>query len=452
MLKINFILTIIISLIISNITYAKSNDKVLTCSAKILNYIIMKYGNQVLESCNKKKWIKGKSCTVTNIKPISALETEESKGLRVLIIDDSSMKFTGLTRYKKRVLEYLKESENGTYIIDDTGININEYTKYIFHDLLNLEFFNNLPAELLDESEQIIGEIFSLDTTKESYIGHSNYIFNFIANNSPKSQFILAFSDNENFSKIMRHVDMENDLIQAKNIIDNYFTNQAKSLNYYIKKNAINYISMSFGLNRSTIKNYLIRSKHKSLLIDYIDKSFYNNYIEKLLENNDALLVQANNSSTTSFDVSTNFSDCIENRRRIRVGYFREFDQIIPENGTYDNYNIKNMNSQNCTDVYINFPISLERDKNKKFYARENAPLFSTHGIGAEALPGKMVSSSYSVPIAIAYLIYKKEFNKMYSGHEFDNYYYISDMQNNKLFIDPAFHKQFPVYLYGHLK
>lgn len=413
--------------------------------AQILNQSISDYSSWAIEKCSNNNLSKISDCKNTHIIPPNSNITDESMGKRVLIIDDESMKFTAATRYRNRIIEVLKENSYGFYSKDNREVIIPEYIKYIFYDLLNFEYFKNIPAELLNESEEQIGELFALNNF-DPYIGHGNYILNYIANNSPKSEFIIAINNENTFSNILMAADSENDFNKAKLIVDNYFLNQSSSLNSKIIQYKINYISMSFGLNNYSIKKYIIKNKFKGKLIAYINQSFYKNYIEKLLENNDALIIQANSNNITQdeFGKDAFYSDCKKNNRRIRVGYFREINKILPAEGTFDSYYKPQSNSFYCTDISINFPIKLERDKNNKYESRERSPLFSTHGIGSEIIPGKMVSSSYSVPIAIAFLIYINESNSKIFSLE-------SLKENKNILLDPTYHKQLPIYYYGHL-
>lgn len=184
-----------------------------------LNTIIASKLNQFNYNCDRQNVniLNDNFCSLVDVEPGFAPIKEESNGLRVLIIDDESMKLSAYTRYRNRVLENIKETDEGEFVTDNSTIKIPIVAKNILIDIFNNDRYDKIPYELTQNSSQLFN---ALDTYT---IGHGNYIFNYIANNSPNSQFVVAYNKLNSLENILNS--NLNDNAKLKNI-DTLFRNK----------------------------------------------------------------------------------------------------------------------------------------------------------------------------------------------------------------------------------
>ncbi|KAB8029866.1 hypothetical protein [Fluviispira multicolorata] len=375
---------------------------------------------------------------------------KESEGLRILLIDDSSMRLAAYTRYRQRVILNLKENNNGKFIPDNTLINIPRITKNILLDTFSNSNYEKIPYELSTPSSKLFAHILNrslqeLIFNSES-VGHGNSIFNFIANNNPKSKFILAYTNEYEYENILKSEKNEDNI---KRRIDNLFLNQSNDFKFYIKKYKINFISLSSGISIDSINKTF--NTLPTEIKKYIVKSYYINFIDNLLKNNDSILIQSNvfTQSQNIEDDLGYYADCKKHERRFRIGYVRDMNYSISRFGSRDDKLISGIhkNSMKCTDIYINFSV----EKESPYNYNKGTIAFSFFNIGALTLNNREISSSNATPVALSYLLYLKSLNPELDNHSLIKI--INILKGDKFIIlDPSYHKQFPVYEYNYLR
>ncbi|KAB8031040.1 hypothetical protein [Fluviispira multicolorata] len=391
------------------------------------------------------------NCQLIDIHPnyISDIEgNKESEGLRVLIIDDSSMRLAAYTRFRKRVFLNLLENSEGSFLLDKTTIKIPYAAKNILIDILNKNEYEKFPSELLVKNKglfnrKISGSFDNLIFNKNS--GHGLYIFNYIANNSPKSQFILAYMTQEKFSNILNET-LDADILKRE--IDLLFRKQSDELKKYIESYKIDFISLSYGISVNYLDNFFPHLT--SQIKNYIIASYYKNFIDNILYNNNVILVQAGDNSITPNPENNPgyLADCTKNTRRLRVSFVKDLSFSIPFFGTKDLNLIKGKqkNFIPCTDIYINFSVGDVRP----YIYNKGVINFSSYNIGTLPITITDASSSNATPVAVTYLLFLKTLNPLLSNYELMEQVNILK-GNSFVILDPSLHKQLPIYKLGYL-
>ncbi len=384
---------------------------------------------EAINKCEKNSYNTNYNCETVEVSPGSEEINNQSAGKRVLIIDDKSMQLTAYTRYRKRVLENIHDDNSGLYRTETEAILIPRIAKEILLDIFYDDKYNKIPYELTEKS----GHLFEnkLDDVLENYvIGHGNYIFNYIANNSPNSQFVVAYKDSKFQDDLLsKNISESQKIIE----IEKFFNNQAESLLFYIRKYDINFVTYSGGVDNNYLSKFNLSQNAKIA----INKLFYNNFISKITNQSDIIFTQAAGSS--SYFVQKNdshfYSDCAKNDKRIRVGILKISDKLIPTLGSRNKSMIplSTRNFLQCTDLYINMT--------NKFAA----PRASTYGIGFESFPRLYLTSSFSTPVALSYLLYLKSINPNLGNNDVIRQVNILS-QNEFVILDPSYNKQLPLF------
>ena len=384
-----------------------------------------------VNKCEKNNNNLDQNCELVEVTPGSESPNAESIGKRVLIIDDKAMRLTAYTRYRKRVLENIYDDRNGVFQSETKNIQIPKIAKNILLDLFYNDKYNKISAEVTNPA----GDAFIAkldDSLNEHYIGHGNYIFNYIANNSPDTQFVVAYSDSTLLDNLLSKNISENNKLKE---IEQFFNNQADSLNNYIRKYDINFVTFSGGVDG----NYLNRYNLSQMAKLNINKMYYNNFINKITSQNDIIFTQAGGVSNYFVDKSDPhfYSDCKKDDKRIRVGVVKISDKPISKFGSRDKslLQLSTRNFFQCTDLYINMTNKLA------------PPLASTFGIGTESFPRGYLTTSFSTPVALSYLLYLKTINQADSNADIISQLNILT-QNEFVILDPTFNRQLPIWNY----
>jgi hypothetical protein len=408
-----------------------------------------------VDSCDPEITNTDERCTPEFVNPGKANLLAASEGQRVLVLDDASMALAAYTRYRDRVLENIVETDDGNYISDNGHIKLPRVAKEILQDTFFNTHYSKVPAELLQPSENLFYE--KLNTSLSSLFfsrsaqGHGVNIFNYVANNSPNSQFVIVYATDSKMNDILCNSDREE---IKKNNIDDLFLKQANALNSYIQKYNINFMLLSRGVSLTTFKRLNDVCQNNNLNDDYkkyIIKSYYDNYLNQISKN--VIIVQSN--ANADYNVNINdkyfYSDCTKLSNRVRVGFVNDLSTSIPYFGSKDENRIyvkgNNLNTSKCTDMYINMAVKSQRPYS---YAK-GVVNFTDFGIGAEPPIGTQISSSYTSPIGLAYILYLKTINPYLSNN--DLLKQIRVLQGKSFIVlDPALNKQLPIYKFGYLK
>lgn len=219
--------------------------------------------------------------------------------------------------------------------------------------------------------------------------------------------------------------------------IEKFYNNQANSLNNYIRKYDINFVTYSGGIDIDYLNKFNLSQMAKLK----INKMYYYNFINKITSQNDIIFTQAGGSSHYFVNKSDpNFySDCKKDDKRIRVGVAEISDKPIFRFGSRDKslLQLSTRNFLQCTDLYINMT--------NKFAP----PLVSLFGIGSETLPRLYaLSTSFSTPVALSYLLYLKTINQAASNADILNQLNILT-QNEFVILDPSFNRQLAISHYS---
>ena len=410
--------------------------------------------NQIIDKCDSDKVNTETGCLPEVVYPGNANPLKESEGQRVLLLDDFSMSLAAYTRYRDRVLENIIETDDGDFISDNGQIVIPHLAKEILLDTFNNTNISKLPAELLNPSRNLFFQklypALSQVLFRTHSQGHGTNIFNYVANNSPNSQFVMAYASDEKIERIFCNNDSDDKKI---NDIDTLFLKQSNELNTYIQKYNINFMLLSRGIskdyfdgNRPYCKTFFSENLKRR-----INKSYYNNYLNNISKN--VIIFQSN--AHADYNVNINdpnyYSDCKNLENRIRVGVVNDLTTSIPYFGSRDSdkiyVNSENLNTSKCTDIYINIAV----EKQRPYRFAKGVVSFSDFGVGSEPPIGLQVASSYTSPIALTYALYLKTINPYLSND--DLLKQIRVLQGKSFIVlDPGLNKQLPIYKFGYLK
>ncbi|WGL60656.1 hypothetical protein QEJ31_03445 [Pigmentibacter sp. JX0631] len=315
-----------------------------------VNNLIQQQLNQIKGSCKTSQF--DTLCQQVSVFPSKAQPKAESEGLRVLIFDDDSMRLASFTRYSKRVLLNLRENENGNFLEDTEDLKIPLAVKNILLDTLANDKYEKIPYELLNRSKSLFKNYFSNSIHGTNNL-HGSLIFNYLANNSPSSQFIIAYS---NKTDILRKLLTSNDSEEVKlEKISKYFNSNAESLIRNINDYNINFVSLSRGVSRDY---YLGMSVSNNLKLK-IEQLYYDKFLNRIANETNAVLVQS--AADPEYHINKNdpfyFSDCTKNNNRIRVAFVGEYNHSFSKLGSRESKYIEtNKKAEQCTDVFINIP------------------------------------------------------------------------------------------------
>lgn len=420
-----------------------------------LNFEIKRKLNTIVTKCDPEIVNPEDNCASEIVNPGKANPLIESEGQRVLALDDASMALAAYTRYRDRVLENVIETSDGDYISDNGYIELPHVARQILQDIFSNTSYSKVPAELLQTSENLFYDKLNKSLSplffSRSAQGHGVNILNYVANNSPNSQFVVVYATDSKMNEILCNNDREE--IRKTNI-DNLFLKQANQLNDYIQKYNINFILLSRGVSLTTFKrlndtcsNNFSSENFKK----YVIKSYYDNYLNQISKN--TIIVQSNANTNYKVDVNDEYfySDCIKIANRIRVGFVNDLSTSIPFFGSRDENKIyvkgNNLNTSKCTDMYINIAVRSQRPYS---YAK-GVVNFTDFGIGAEPPVGTQISSSYTSPIALSYILYLKSVNPLLNKDKLLDK--INTLKGNDFIVlDPGLNKQLPIYKFGYLK
>lgn len=406
-----------------------------------VNDLIQQQLNQINGSCKTSQF--DTLCQKVSIYPSKAQPKAESEGLRVLIFDEDSMRLASFTRYSKRVLLNLRENEEGNFLEDTEDLKIPLGVKNILLDTLANEKYEKIPYELLNRSKNLFKRYFSNSIHGTNNL-HGSLIFNFLANNSPNSQFLIAYSNKTDIlRKLLTSNDSEEVMLEK---ISKYFNSNAESLIRNINNYNINFVSLSRGISRDY---YLGINVSDSVKLK-IEQLYYDKFLNRITNETRAVLVQS--AADPEYRINTNdpfyYSDCVKNKNRIRVAFVSEYNHSIGRFGSRESRYIRtNKKAEQCTDIFINIPNDEQLlVKNKFPYV-----VFSINNIGSVIPTSNLASNSNATPIAVSYLLYLKMKNKNFSRDELIEQ--INILKGDRFVVlDPAFHKQFPLYYIGYIK
>ncbi|KAB8028082.1 hypothetical protein [Fluviispira multicolorata] len=411
-----------------------------------------------LEPCTKENASTDPNCALVQIYPGEATVKESSLGYRVMIIDDYSMKTAAYTRYSERVLKNIFENEK-TGMLDGAPLKLEmpQAAKEILLDTFKNPAYEKIPSELLRPSSKIFQEKFNEMVNTINVIGHSTMIFNYIANNSPNSQFVLIHSGVNKFGEIFCDKNLTED--EKINEISSLFKSQSDQITKLINDYKIDFISYSRGYSNDTLKEIAGKRECKNTsdsLISKTNKIYFNLFLQPLTTQTQAILVQANSASNykiNSIYDENYFSDCQKLKNRVRVGPVNDFNLSIPFQGS-KNINILSPSERNarlCSDIYINFAV---KDYFPYTQVRKGAIQVSQLNLGTLPIMYEAIVSSYATPVAVSYLMHlKMQLQKESPNIEITNKMLLDKLYSGRNFIfDPSLHKQLPIYELGLLK
>ncbi|WP_186647235.1 hypothetical protein [Fluviispira vulneris] len=375
-----------------------------------------------------------------------------------MIIDDDGMIPAAYTRYRGRVLKNYFEDETTGQLKESTiSIKIPRAAKEILLDTFQNPAYEKMPSELLRPSSKIFREKFSDMIYSLNLIGHSTLIFNYIANNSPNSQFVLIHSGMNKFNQIF----CSNDLSEKEKInnISALFKSQSDDIIEIINKYKINFISYSRGYHYDSLRKIADKNDCKNTsnaLIKATNEVYFKSFLQPLTTQTEAILVQSNKASNNKIKSLTDenyFSDCQKLDNRVRVGPVNDFSLSIPFQGS-DNLKLLDYSEKNvriCTDIYINFAV-----KNYFPYTQYRNSVVQTSQInlGTTPIMFEGSSSSNATPVAVTYLMYlKMQWQKQNPYRIITNKMLLNELYLKRNFIfDPSLYKQLPIYGLGHLQ
>ncbi|WP_186647231.1 hypothetical protein [Fluviispira vulneris] len=421
------------------------NDPNPALTSEINTFLQSKMNN--IPPCTEENVKNHPNCRLEKIEAGTAEPLPSSKGYRVMLIDSQGMMLAAYTRYRNRVLENIFENEKtGEYNARPPALYIPQAAKEILLDSFENPAYEKIPSELLTPSMDTFIEKFPF---LNSSTGHGVIIFNYLANNSPNSQFVLVHENDSKFNSILCGNETENNKIIK---ISKLFDKQTQSILAKIKQYDINFISYSRGYSTKSLQNILDGNECRKVsleLIKNINQIYFKHFLEPLTTKSKALLVQANHPS--SYKIKTindeNFySDCQELTNRVRVGTANILEQPLPFEGSK---NIKYLNEYEknaklCTDLYINFAVETKRP----FRYNKGVIHISKSNIGTSPVSGPDIHSSHATPVAVAYLInLKMQLKNDYPNNELSNDMLLKKLyENNNFIFDPSLHKQLPIY------
>ncbi|KAB8028080.1 hypothetical protein [Fluviispira multicolorata] len=418
-----------------------------------------------LEPCTKENASTDPNCALVQIYPGKATVKESSLGYRVMIIDDYGMIAAAYTRYRERVLKNIFENET-TGMLDGASLELQmpRAAKEILLDTFQNPAYEKIPSELLRQNGEIFQEKFSemvnnlnFFTDGKYHNAHSTIIFNYIANNSPNSQFVLIHSGMNKFGEIFCDKNLTED--EKINKISSLFKSQSDQTSQLINDYKIDFISYSRGFSNDMLRDISKLSICKNTsekLISQTNKIYFDSFLQPLTTQTQAILVQANSASNykiNSIHDENFFSDCQKLKNRVRVGTVNDFNLSIPFQGS-KNINILShleRNAKPCSDIYINFSV---QNYSPDTQFRKGVIQISNFNIGTSPIVYEAIVSSYATPVAVSYLIYlKMNLQKEYPNIEITNKMLLDRLYSGNNFIfDPSLHKQLPIYELGHLK
>ncbi|KAB8029822.1 hypothetical protein [Fluviispira multicolorata] len=409
------------------------------------------------QACTQENAKIDSNCAPIKITAGAAEPKKSSLGYRIMIIDDYGMKAAAYTRYRNRVLKNIFENEHtGEFNGSHLTLEMPKAAKEILLDTFANASYEKMPSELLKPNMDLFYDKFNEMYNKGIFIGHSSNIFNYLANNSPLSQFVLVYANDNKFNKTL----CNNQLSEDEKLIDikNLYKNQIKEIINEIKQFKINFISFSRGYTNEKIRNIIRDNKCESIsnkFISNINRLFFEYYLKPLTVGSNALLVQANahsNYNITSMVDENFYSDCQELKSRVRIGTANDVSLSISSEGSHNLRILESpeRNAKKCTDIYINFAVEKERPNRY----RKGVIHFSDFNIGTSPPAKFEIASSFATPVAVSYLIHLKMLlQKENPGLEISNEMLLKRLNNQKNFIfDPSLHKQLPIYELKYLK
>ncbi|KAB8032270.1 hypothetical protein [Fluviispira multicolorata] len=421
------------------------NDPNPALTSEINTFLQSKMNN--IPTCTEENVKNHPNCRLEKIEAGTAEPLPSSKGYRVMLIDSQGMMLAAYTRYRNRVLENLFEDEKtGEYNARPPALYIPQAAKEILLDSFQNPAYEKIPSELLTPSLDTFIEKFPF---LNSSTGHGVIIFNYIANNSPNSQFVLVHENDSKFNSILCGNDSEDNKIKE---ISKLFDRQANSILSKIKQYDINFISYSQGYSARTLRQILQNNRCREVstkLITNINKVYFEYFLKPLTTKSKALLVQANSGSDYLIKSKHDkdfYSDCQELTNRVRVGTANILEQPLPFEGSknIEYLNEYEKNAKLCTDLYINFAVEIKRP----FRYNKGVIHFSKYNIGAYPTSGTAISPSFATPVAVSYLInLKMQLKNDYPNNELSNNMLLKKLyENNNFIFDPSLHKQLPIY------
>jgi len=340
---------------------------------------------------------------------------EWSKGQRILIIDHG-MKSLSLTRYKKRVLDFVDFDDKGELVTDTKPLKIHQGRRLIFSQVLGEEH-PYIPARKLHDLDRF-KSIWTLFPEASRLAEHGNPIFEILAEHNPKAEFVVAQLPDLLSSPFEQYFCSPSE--KSLSEIASLYSRTSDALLSLIKKHDVTFIQYAEDATFEAFKNQFsakcrkIEADDKEKWIRKVQRKHFANFVKPLTSLKDVILVQAG-ASSPSYTLQANdrnyLMDCAALPNRLRVGALNMVAPELPVDGAnrFDLLARSQFNAQGCVDLYINSGVNSGCSKSewkKSWLAAPHAVKYSEDGILEQAQMG--LTPSWASPVALSYLIYLK--------------------------------------------
>lgn len=348
------------------------------------------------------------------------------EGPRVLIVDVGFSQRLLLGRYKKRILDLLKVTDEGEYI-SSPRVQISGVSKF-FLQISNITGTAReyVSAQMMQNlfSEEDLGILF--DENLPVGGGHSLAAISIIGEYVPSSSLMLA-----------EPASIPNDIFCKKDLgrIRIFSERAGNSLVQKIKENNIDYINISGGEDISRFQeryrqqcNGILTIEDASAMLTEIEP-FY-----KILDDSGVLLFQASPNELWRSDRIAEVKyplDCSMGlQNRVRVHYGLKGQRLVPQKGVdFSN----NSQASSCVDAYVTYEYPSSKSG--------GTSLYWSNGFRWE--PVNIPYSSWMAPVLTAYVASKhSSWSKLSTSEIKDRIF----QGRNKILLDPLGHKLFEAY------
>jgi len=342
-------------------------------------------------------------CPLVPFMPTPAAAREESRGRRILLVDDAIV-LPAATRWPDRVLGVLAQGPDGTYAEATPTFTMAQDALDVLAKVA--AFPRPVSAETLDLAAAFFAK-FSTTIPGDAY-GHGGDILPFLAERIPGSQFLLS-EDQLDAPAGCELLDADpGDASWAAH--DAFVARMSSSLETAIVRYGINTVHLSWGLDHVALSRSFESQCGRPASVA-VTRRFMEPYVTLFrdltaLETpsvggrlDPVLVFQAGASGT---DPDEQFLDCADLPRRLRVYSVPYVGTAVPPEGSHD-YSLlsRPLAELGCNDVFVvmGYTSIFEPTRGDRYFP--SMPF----GLGRAPRPSWPPASSFANPVGLAHFL-----------------------------------------------